>query len=68
MEPKKLSEEGMSLVNKRSKLIILADKYGWDFVKEYQRDQVASSSDDEKHIKKCLKLVNSARVQKRSRQ
>ena len=61
---KEALEEGMLLVDKRSKLIILADKYGWDFVKEYQRDEVASNSDD---IKKCLKLVNSARVQKRSK-
>ena len=64
---KEALEEGMLLVDERSKLIILADKYGWDFVQEYQRDEVASNSDDEKHIKKCLKLENSARVQKRAK-
>ncbi|CAB4036254.1 hypothetical protein AWC38_SpisGene12419 [Paramuricea clavata] len=49
--------ERMLLVDKRSKLIILADKNGWDFVKEYQRDEIASNSDDEKHIKNVLKKL-----------
>lgn len=62
---KEFLEEGMLLVDKRVKLIILADKFGWDFVKEYKRDEIASDSDDEKHIKKCLKSVSAARVQKR---
>ena len=53
----------MTLVEKRSKLIILADKFGWDFVKEYKRDEIASNSDGEKHIKKCLKTISTARVQ-----
>ena len=64
-QAKEALEEGMLLVNKR---IILADRYSWDFVKQYQCDEVASNSDDEKHIKKCLKLINSACVQKCSRQ
>jgi hypothetical protein len=64
-QAKEALQEGMLLVDKRSKLIILADKYGWDFVKEYQRDEIASNSDDEKHIKKCVKQVTSSRVQNR---
>ena len=64
-QAKEALQEGMLLVDKRSKFIILADKYGWDFVKEYQRDEIASNSDDEKHIKKCVKQVTSSRVQNR---
>lgn len=64
-QAKDVLHQGMLLVEKRSELILLADKYGWDFVKEYQRDEIASNSEDEKHIKKCIKQVNSSRVQKR---
>jgi hypothetical protein len=64
-QAKEALQEGMLLVEKHSKLIILADKYGWDFVKEYQHDEIASNSDDEKHIKKCVKQVTSSRVQNR---
>lgn len=50
----------MTLVEKRIKLIILADKYGWDFVKEYKRDAIASNSEDKKHIKKCIKRTDTS--------
>jgi hypothetical protein len=33
-QAKEALHEGILLVDKRSKLIILADKYGWDFVKD----------------------------------
>ena len=57
--------EGMQLLDKRLKHIILADKYGWDFIKEYKKDELASDSGDEKHIKKCLKSVTASRTQRR---
>ena len=60
-------QQGMSLLTKRAKSIILADKYGWKFVKEYQKDAIASDSDDEKHIKNCVNQVNSSRMQRRVR-
>lgn len=49
---KKSLEEGTSLINKRMKLIRIADKsqFGWSTVLEYQSDELASDSDDEKKI------------------
>ena len=43
--------EGMSLINKRQKLIKIADrsKYGWATVDEYVEDELADNLDDEKH-------------------
>ena len=48
-------EEGKKIILNRQKLVQLADREenGWTFVKEYQRDELASGSDDEKHMAKA---------------
>ena len=45
-------EEGMNLVKNRMKLIKVADRsqYGWSTVKEYEQDDLASDSEDEKRL------------------
>ena len=46
----KLIEEGQHLIKKRQKLIKLADqiKDGWQVAQEYESDDLASDSEDEK--------------------
>ena len=48
-------DEGKKIVLKRQKIVQLADREedGWAFVKEYQKDELASGSDDEKHMSKA---------------
>ena len=47
---KKLSQEGRQRIRKRQKLIKIADKSrdGWQIVLEYESDEPASGSEDEK--------------------
>ena len=49
---KEILSEGIPLVEKRLKVIKLADRseFGWSTVKEYMFDELASDSDDEKRI------------------
>ena len=48
-------EAGKNLLLARQKLILLADREenGWNFVKEYKKDDLASGTDDEKQIVKA---------------
>ena len=51
-------EEGKCLISARKREILLADKHGWDLVQEYQRDDLAENSDDEKKkIRRVVKIV-----------
>ena len=54
-EVRKLVAEGRQLIKKRQKLIKLADrsKDGWLVVQEYESDELASNSEDEKKIRKA---------------
>ena len=52
---KVIIDEGKNLVKKRAKLIKIADRDGWDTVREYMSDDLASNSEDEKAIAKAKK-------------
>ena len=56
---KKLLEELAKKVSHRNKLIKIADrsKFGWLTVAEYQKDQLAEDSDDEKGLKTLEKTI-----------
>ena len=48
-------EEGEKLINERQKLIRIADRseHGWATVEEYEEDELAEDSDDEKKLFKA---------------
>ena len=52
---KKYSQEARELIRKRQKLIKIADqsKDDWQVVAEYESDELASDSEDEKRLKKA---------------
>ena len=62
---KRAIEEGISLTEKRIKVIKLADRseFGWSTVSEYLSDELASNSEDEKRIFRSEK-----RAERRSKQ
>ena len=62
-EIKKLIEAEQQSIKKRQKLIRLADrsKDGWQVVHEYESDELASDSDDEKRIRKARNAVEKKR-------
>ena len=61
----KLVKQGKKLIRKRQKLIKIADrnKDGWQVVEEYESDDLASGSDDEKRLKKAKDAVSRKRRQ-----
>lgn len=62
---KKLSQEGRQRTRKRQKLIKIADKSkgGWQVVAEYESDELASGSKDEKRLKKAREAASCKRRQ-----
>ena len=54
---KECLEEGKCLISARKREILLADKHGWNLVQECQRDDLAENSDDEKRIRRVVKIV-----------
>ena len=56
---RKLLEEGVKIIEERQKLIKMADRseFGWGLVSEYQADELAENSDDEKRIQKAEKAA-----------
>ena len=58
-DAKKEIRQGKEIISKRQKLIKLADREddGWSVVNEYIADDLASDSEDEKHIVKARKLA-----------
>ena len=64
-----LAQDGRHLIQKRQKLIKIADKSkdGWQVVAEYESDELASGSEDEKRLKKAREalVVNAARKSRR---
>ena len=61
----KLVEQGKELIRRRQKLIKIADrnKDGWKVVEEYESDDLASGSEDEKRLKKAKDSANRKRRQ-----
>ena len=63
LERIKVSQEGKQLISKRQKLIKIIGKSrdGWQVVAEYESDELASRSEDEKHLKKAREAANPKR-------
>ena len=59
------TQEALKLIQKRQKLIKLADKSegGWLVVQEYESDELADNSEDEKKIKKAQEKGSKKRKQ-----
>ena len=59
-------KQGKELIRKRQKLIKIADrnKDGWQVVEEYESDELASGSEDEKRLKKAKDSAQRKRRQK----
>jgi hypothetical protein len=49
-----IMDKGMDEIKKRQKLIVIADTYGWEVVKEYLGCDMASDSDDDTKIRRAL--------------
>ena len=58
-----LVSEGKKLIHKRQKLIKIDDRYkdGWQVVEEYESDELASNSEDEKKLKKAKEAAGRKR-------
>ena len=72
-DTRKQIKEGMKLLNKQQKVIRIADREedGWEVVKHYLSDDLASGSDDEKAIKKARKaaaISKKQRVEKKQKE
>ena len=61
-----LAQDARELLRKRQKLIKIADKSrdGWQVVAEYESDELASGSEDEKRLKKARETASRKRRQK----
>ena len=61
-----LLDQGSRLIHKRQKLIRIAEssEVGWDAVKEYESDDIASDEDDEKNIQNARASANRKRKQR----
>ena len=68
VEIKKSIDEGQRIIKKRQKLIKLADrtKDGWQVAQEYESDDLASDSADEKRIRKARSTVEKKRKEAKS--
>ena len=60
------AQDARELLRKRQKLIKIADKSrdGWQVVAEYEPDELASGSEDEKRLKKARETASRKRRQK----
>ena len=58
-----LADEAKALIHRRQKLIKIADrnKDGWRVVEEYESDDLASNSEDEKRLRKAIKSAGRKR-------
>ena len=56
--------QGIELITRRNKLLVLADMHGWEVVEAYTADPLADDSADEKKIRKAKKEGKLLRDQK----
>ena len=68
LEIQKSVDEGQGLIKKRQKQIKLVDqsKDGWQVVQEYESDDLASNSEDEKRIRDATTAVEKKRKEAKS--
>ena len=52
---KEYLEQGKLLLQKRIKILRIADRNGWKAVRIYQEDPIASDAEDERRLKKAIK-------------
>lgn len=64
---KEALEEGLVLIASRQKLIKIADRseFGWAVVAEYEADDLASGSEDERRLEKAEKAAEKKSLKKR---
>ena len=64
---KEALDEGLRMIANRQKLIKIADRseYGWGVVAEYEADDLASGSEDEKRLEKAEKAAERKAFKKR---
>ena len=65
----KLLQEGMKLIDERQKLIKMADRseFGWGLITEYQADELADNSEDERRIHKAEKAAEKRLIKKKKK-
>ena len=56
--------QGIELITRRNKLLVLADMHGWEVVEAYTADLLADDSADEKKVRKAKKEGKLLRDQK----
>ena len=66
---RKLLQEGMKLIDERQKLIKMADRseFGWGLITEYQADELADNSEDERRIHKAEKAAEKRLIKKKKK-
>ena len=67
--PVSKAKQNLKECKERQKLIRLADRseFGWDVVKEYEEDELAKGSDDEKRIQRAEKAAEKKAASKKKR-
>ncbi len=61
---KDILAEGIELIEKRQKIIKIAESHGWDTVSCYISDELASDSDDDKRLSKAVREAGYKRREK----
>ena len=62
------AQQGKTLTRKHLKLLRIADKDGWDTALAYVSDDLASNSDDEKHLKAARRAAQTKRQSSKRRE